>query len=46
MGLNYYLGDKSENLGRMNHFEKFEKAKINFLPKMLDFLRIMCEFWR
>ena len=26
MGLNYDLGDKSENLKRMNHFEKFNKA--------------------
>ena len=26
MGLNYDLGDKSENLRRMNHFEKFNKA--------------------
>ena len=26
MGLNYDVGDKSENLRRMNHFEKFNKA--------------------
>ena len=26
MGLNYDLGDKSENLRRMDHFEKFNKA--------------------
>ena len=26
MGLNYDLGDKSENLRRMNHFKKFNKA--------------------
>ena len=26
MGLNYDLGDKSENFRRMNHFEKFNKA--------------------
>ena len=26
MGLNYDLGDKPENLRRMNHFEKFNKA--------------------
>ena len=26
MGLKYDLGDKSENLRRMNHFEKFNKA--------------------
>ena len=27
MGLNYNLGDKSENLRRINHFKKFNKAK-------------------
>ena len=26
MGLNYDFGDKSENLRRMNRFEKFNKA--------------------
>ena len=30
MGLNYNLGDKSENLRRMNHFEKINKANRNF----------------
>jgi len=30
MGLNYDLGDKSENLRRMNHFEKFNKANVYF----------------
>ena len=36
MGLNYNLGDKSENLRRMNHFEKFNKANRNFFwQKML-----------
>ena len=43
MGLNYDLGDKSENLRRMNHFEKF-KANEFFLLKMLDFSSIMCVF--
>ena len=39
MGLNYDLGDKLENLRRMNHFEKFNKANRNFfLQKILDFL--------
>ena len=34
--------DKSENLGRINHFEKFNKAnRIFFLQKMLDFSSIM-----
>ena len=38
MGLNYNLRDKSENLRRMNHFEKFNKANRNFfLQKILDF---------
>ena len=47
MGLNYNLRDKSENLGRINQFEKFNKAKRNFfLQKMLDFSSIMCEFLR
>ena len=46
MGLNYDLGDKSENLRRMNHFEKFNKTNIIFfLQKVLDFLSIMCVFW-
>ena len=42
MGLNYDLGDTSENLRRMNHFEKFNKA--NRIEKMLDFSSIMCVF--
>ena len=47
MGLNYDLGDKSENLRRMNHVEKINKANKNFfLQKMLDFLSIMSVFWR
>ena len=46
MGLNYDLGDKSENLRRMNHFEKSNKANSNFLQKMLDFSSNMCVFWR
>ena len=38
----YDFGDKSENLRRMNHFEKFNKANMNFfLQKMLDFLSSM-----
>ena len=57
MGLNYDLGDKSENLRKMNHFEKFNKANRNFflqkmlkvniysLWKMLDFSSILCLFW-
>ena len=44
MGLNYDLGDKSENLGRINHFEKFNKAKRIFLHKMVDLSSIMWEF--
>ena len=42
MGLNYDLGDKSENLRRKNHFEKFNKANRNyFLQKMQDFSSII-----
>ena len=44
MGLNYDLGDKSEKLGRMNHFKKLNNAKRIFFQKMLDFSTIMCEF--
>ena len=45
MGLNYDLGDKSENLIRMNHFEKFNKAIRNFfLQKMLD-ARVLCVYF-
>ena len=39
MGLNYDLGDKSENLRRMNHFEKF-KANRNFLTKNARFFSV------
>ena len=46
MGLNYDLGDKSENLRRMNHFEKFNKANRKFCwQKMLDFSRIMYYYY-
>ena len=46
MGLNYDLGEKSENLRRMNHFEKFNKAnRKKMLKKMLGFVSIMCVFW-
>ena len=31
MDLNYDPGDKLENLRRMNHFEKFNKANIKFI---------------
>ena len=38
-----YLGDKSENLRRMNHLKKFNKANRKFCwQKMLDFSRIIC----
>ena len=38
MGLNYDLRDKSENLRRMNHFEKFNKANYRiFLPENARF---------
>ena len=42
MVLNCDLRDKSENLKRMNHFEKFNKANKKFVSlKMLDFSRIL-----
>ena len=46
MGLNYDIRDKSENLRRINHFEKFNKANRNFFQNMLDFLSFMCVFWQ
>ena len=47
MGLNYNLGDKSENLRRMNHFENFNKADRNFFAENARFFfNIMCVFWR
>jgi len=36
MGLNYDLGDKSENL-RMNHFEKLNKANRFFFAENATF---------
>ena len=37
MGLNYNLGDKSENLRRMNHFKKFNKANGNFFCRKCQY---------
>ena len=37
MGLNYDLGDKSENLRIMNHFEKFDKVNRNFFSENARF---------
>ena len=37
MGLNYDLGGKSENLRRMNHFEKFNKANRNIFAENARF---------
>ena len=37
MGLNYDLGDKSENLRRMNHFEKFNTANRIFFAENARF---------
>jgi len=37
MDLNYDLGDKSENLRRRNHFEKFNKTKRNFFAENARF---------
>ena len=41
MGLNYDLGDKSENLRRMNHFE----AKANKANRNLFFLAVNARFF-
>ena len=41
MGFNYNLGDKSENLRKMNHLKKFNKANRIFLQKMLDYVSIL-----
>ena len=39
MGLNYDLGDRSENLRKMNHFEKFNTAsRIFFFAENASFL--------
>ena len=40
MGLNYNLGDKSENLRKMNHLKKFNKAK-NFFAENAR----LCEYF-
>ena len=37
MSLNYDLGDKSENLRRMNHFEKSNKANRTFFEENAKF---------
>ena len=42
MGLNYDLGDKSENLRRIKHFEKFIEAnRMLFLQIVIDFSSIV-----
>ena len=38
MGLNYDLGEKSENLRRMNHLKKFNKANRHFFAENARFL--------
>ena len=38
MGLNYDLGDKSENLRRINHFKKLNKARRIFFAENARFL--------
>ena len=42
MGLNYDLGDKSENLRRMNHFEKFNKA--TRICRNCQISRVLCAY--
>ena len=42
MGLNYDLGDKLDNLRRMNHFEKVKKANRKYF--FADF-RVLCAYF-
>ena len=42
MGLNYDLGDKSENLKRMNHLKKFDKANKNFFLQKMQNFQVLC----
>ena len=37
MGLNYDLGDKSENLGRINHFKNLIRLKEFFFAENVRF---------
>jgi len=47
IGLNYDFRDLSENLRRINHFEKLNKAHIKvFFQEKLCFSNIICLFWR
>ena len=39
MGLNYDFADKSENLRRMNHLEKFNKANRIFFAENARFFK-------
>ena len=41
MGLNYDLGDKSENLRRMVHFDKFNRAIRIFFAENAIFFRVL-----
>ena len=41
MGLNYDLGDKSENLRRMNDFEKFNKANKKISCRKCLFFQVL-----
>ena len=44
MGLNYDLGDKSENFRRINHFEKFNKANKKYFAENARFFGV--KDWR
>ena len=52
MGLNYDLGDKPENLRRMNHFEKFNEANRKLFWEKINarffkyYVRILRKDWR
>ena len=45
MGLNYDFGDKSENLRRINHFEKFNKANRNFFCRKCQIFRVLSAYF-
>ena len=45
MGLNCALENKSENLRKNNHLEKFNKANIKKFAENARFSSIMSVFW-
>ena len=45
MGLNYNLGDKSENLRRINHIKKFDKTDRIFFAENARIFLILCAYF-